>query len=351
MGRKGFGGLTHSLQAEFAEVKRKYLWLMDLVSIIVPVYNVERYLRRCLDSIVAQTYKNIEVILVDDESPDKCGQICDEYAAEHPCIKVIHQKNMGLSGARNSGARNATGDYVTFVDSDDFITSDYVEYLLNLIKRYDSDVSVARFVYQYDNKPIKERKTSSHSECLTPTQALKRMNYNQGLFVMAWAKMYKRELVLRYPYPVGRIYEDVATTYKIIGDSQRVAYGSTPVYYWVQRVESIMHAAFNEKQYDAILSVSEQLNYIQEKFPEAEDAAKFRYAAKCVELLSASFQSGVGRQHYKRLAKYASPFIWDVIKDPNAKRSIKIRLFSMWLGYLPAKYVFLAHEKLKRRYV
>ena len=120
---------------------------MNKVSVVVPIYKVEKYLRRCIDSILAQTYKNIEVILVDDESPDKCGLICDEYAKKYPFVKVIHQKNMGLSGARNSGTKVAGGDYVTFVDSDDFVTPDYVEYLLSLITLYDADVSVARFVY------------------------------------------------------------------------------------------------------------------------------------------------------------------------------------------------------------
>ena len=316
----------------------------------MPIYKVEKYLRRCIDSILAQTYKNIEVILVDDESPDKCGLICDEYAKKYPFVKVIHQKNMGLSGARNSGTKVAGGDYVTFVDSDDFVTPDYVEYLLSLITLYDADVSVARFVYQYDNKPMKECQKTEYSECLTPVQALSRMNYNQGFSVTAWAKLYKRELVLRYPYPVGRIYEDIATTYKIIGDSQRVAYGNQQIYYWIQRVESIMHASFNEKQYDGILSASEQLHYIREKFPEAEGAAKFRYAAKCVELMGASFQSSVGHQHFKRLRKYALPLTWDVIRDSNAKRSIKYRLLAMWLGFLPAKLVFWLHEVMKQRY-
>lgn len=321
---------------------------MNKISIVVPIYKVEQYLRRCLDSLVSQTYKNIEVILVDDESPDGSGQICEEYASKYSYFRVIHQKNMGLSGARNSGTKIATGDYVTYVDSDDFVTPKYVEYLVNLIELYDAEVSIAAFFYQYEDKPLKECKREDFSECLTPVQTLRRMNYNKGLSVTAWAKMYKRELVLRYPYPVGRIYEDVATTYKIIGDCKRVAYGNQQIYYWIQRMDSIMHASFSEKQYDGLLSASEQLQYVKEKFPEAEDAAKYRFAAKCVELLSASFLSGVGHHEYKKLNDFAAPYVWDVMHDPDAKRSIKLRLLSMRLGYFPAKFTFWLHEKLKQ---
>ena len=324
---------------------------MAKVSIVVPVYKVESYLRRCLDSIVSQTYKNIEVILVDDESPDNCGQICEEYASKYPYITVLHQKNQGLSGARNSGAKIATGDYVTFIDSDDFVTNDYVEYLMDLIERYDADVSVATFVYQYDNKSILRRKNDYYSECVLPVEAIKRMNYGQGVGLTAWAKMYKKELAFRYPYPVGRLYEDVATTYKIISDCKRVAVSNKQIYYWIQRVDSIMHSKFSEKQYDGLLSASEQLEFVKKRFPEAVGAAEYRYAAKCVELLAVSFLSGESHREFKRLRGYAAPFIRDVCHDPNAKRSIRLRLLSMRMGYFPAKFAFWVHEKAKQRLV
>lgn len=324
---------------------------MAKVSIVVPVYKVESYLRRCLDSIVSQTYKNIEVILVDDESPDNCGQICEEYASKYPYITVLHQKNQGLSGARNSGAKIATGDYVTFIDSDDFVTNDYVEYLMDLIELYDADVSVASFIYQYDTKPMKTCREESLSQCLSPLEAIKRMNYGHGMSVTAWAKMYKKELVLRYPYPVGRIYEDVATTYKIIGDCKNVAVGNKQIYYWIQRVDSIMHSNFSEKQYDGLKSATEQLEYVKQRYPDAVNAAQFRYAAKCVELMALCFLSGAGHSEYKRLKDYAAPLIMDVCRDPNAKRSIKLRLISMRIGYFPAKFAFWVHEKAKQRLV
>ena len=139
-----------------------------LVSVIVPIYNVEQYLRRCIDSVLAQTYTNYELILVDDGSPDACGKICDEYAARNPKIKVIHQKNQGLSAARNNAVPKSNGEYITFIDSDDFVSKDYLQYLVSLIQKYDAQISAGGFVYQYENRELKQPKdetetTASHN--------------------------------------------------------------------------------------------------------------------------------------------------------------------------------------------
>ncbi len=113
-----------------------------LISIIVPVYNVERYMERCLDAVVKQTYKNLEVILVDDGSEDRSGSICDRYASEDARFKVVHHQNGGLSAARNTGIKKATGEYITFIDPDDSITEDYIEYLYNLINKHEADLAI-----------------------------------------------------------------------------------------------------------------------------------------------------------------------------------------------------------------
>ena len=118
---------------------------MPLVSVVVPIYNVELYLKECVDSILSQTYKNIEVILVDDESPDLCGKICDDYVAMDGRIKVVHKKNGGLSDARNAGMKVATGDLITFVDSDDYISKDFVKILFEAMSENNSDIAIAKY--------------------------------------------------------------------------------------------------------------------------------------------------------------------------------------------------------------
>jgi glycosyltransferase involved in cell wall biosynthesis len=286
--------------------------------------------------------------MVDDGSSDTSGQICDEYAAKYKFFRVFHQKNQGQSASRNYGTKMATGDLVTYIDSDDIVMLDYVEYLKDLMKRYDADIAVAGSVYQYDNKPLRVCCKETISECLSPLEAIRRMCYNQRTSTVVWAKMYKKYLLLQNPFPEGRIYEDVVNIPKIIGDAKRIAVGNQQVYYWIQRSGSTVHESFRERQYDGITAVSELLEYVKHRYPEAEEAAKFRYSLMCVKLLASCFHSGVGHREFKRLRDYAAPYTWDVVRDTDARLSVKIRLIAIRLGYLSSKFVFGIHENMKQ---
>lgn len=318
------------------------------ISVIVPVYKVEKYLRRCVDSILAQTYADYEVILVDDGSPDQCGAICDEYADRYGNVSVIHQANGGLSAARNNAVPKSRGEYITFIDSDDFVTPDYLDYLMGLTRRYNAEISVGNLIYQYDSKDIKAPAPETKSEFFTPEDALITMNYLHHFGATAWGKLYRRELVEANPYPVGRLYEDLATTYKIVGASKGVAYGNRQIYYWTQRADSIMHSGFNERQMDGIEAAKAQLEYITKNFSKAVPAAKARYAGKIVEIMSLALHAEDSRKAYKRV-KSEMKYYRDVMADPRVKKSQKLRLFGIKCGYLPAKCVFSIHEKLKER--
>ena len=319
------------------------------VSIIVPVYKVEKYLERCLGSISAQTFRDFELLLVDDGSPDRCGEICEAFAKTNDYTTVIHQANQGLSAARNNAVPHARGQYITFIDSDDFVTPDYLEYLVGLAEKYKADVSVGGRVYQYDDKEPAEPKAERSSGFLSPEEALIRMNYGIDFSVYAWGKLYRRELVEKYPYPVGRLYEDLATTYKIVSDANGVAYGTRQIYYWIQRSDSIMHSGFNERQLDGLLSAEEQLHFIEEHFPNAVPAAKYRLTAKAIELAEICFSSGGSKAVFRKLRDSMNRYASEVMKDPKAKRSMKIRILAMKMGYLPSKAVFSAHRKAKKR--
>lgn len=318
------------------------------VSVIVPIYNVEKHLRSCIDSILAQTYKNYEVILVDDGSPDKCGEICDEYKLKFDCIKVIHQNNQGVSAARNNAVKRSSGEYITFIDPDDYITEDYIEYLISLIKKYRAEISAGGSIYQYEGKDVKKPKAESFSSFYSPDEAISRMNYVIGFGTVAWAKMYKRYLVEAHPYPVGKRYEDIATTYKIIGDSSGLAYGDKQIYIWYQRPNSFVHKAFDGRQLDGIEATKDQLIYVQERFPKAVSAAKYRYTAKAVELASLLFDTDGDKKEFKKLQAYMNEYAIDVLRDKHAKLTMKLRISAMRLGYYPAKIVFSVHEKIKK---
>lgn len=319
-----------------------------LVSIIVPVYKVEQYLDRCVQSIISQTYKNIEVFLVDDGSPDNCGKMCDEYAEKNPCIHVIHQENQGLSAARNNAVPYTKGDYLTFIDSDDYVHCDYVGYLVNLLIKTNADISICRNSIFYETQEGKKADVTDDTyELLTPVETLKRMCYTEGFSVSAWAKMYKRELVEKYPYPVGKLYEDLATTYKMIGESNRVCYGGRVLYYWFQRKGGITNGEISDKQLYGVTAAEGQLGYIKKNFPEAEAAGKARCVAKILDLIPKTLSNKNNRAYFDILRNKLLTYYDDFINDRRVRKSLRYRGKAVKYGYLASKVVFKIHSCLK----
>lgn len=307
---------------------------MPKVSVIVPVYKVEEYLPACLESVSKQTFQDFELILVDDGSPDTCGAMCDAYAAEHVNTKVLHQQNMGLSEARNQGVKIAAGEYITFIDSDDYVTPDYIEYLLYLCEKYETDVSVARRVIFWDGEEVKFP-NQKNTDCMLPVpEALTRICYG-SVDICAWGKLYKRHLVERYPYPKGQLYEDTATTYKIVGDANAVAYGTRVVYCWRQRQGSITHAVITERHYFGITAAKEQLAYMERNYPEVVPAAKARCVMKIIETSYRLVMGKMDRELFNRARKDIKPLLGGVLKDRKAGWSLKIRGSALICGYVP----------------
>ncbi len=235
----------------------------DLISVIIPVYRVEEYLRRCVDSVLAQTYRETEIILVDDGSPDGCPAICDSYAARDRRVCVIHQENQGLSGARNSGIEKAEGQYLAFVDSDDYLDPEFLEELYRACKETDSDMSVCP--WEYVRGEAISKKGSGKTEVYTGRQMMEKLCEPDGAcFVVAWNKLYRRELFEGIRYPVGRIHEDEATTYKIYDRITRAAYVDRPLYGYFVTPSSITRG-FNPKRADWVRAVAERLDFLEEK--------------------------------------------------------------------------------------
>lgn len=319
-----------------------------LVSIIVPVYKVEKYLRRCLNSIVDQTYLKTEVLLVDDGSPDHCGEICDEYSVKYPNITVIHQENQGQAAARNHAALKATGDYITFIDSDDYVESDYIEYLMGLIRQYNADISIGGFRYLYEGTECLPRKAENVELLMSAEEALNRLNYTKGYGAGPWAKLYRRQLILDHPFPEGQIYEDLAVLYRIFYDADHVVYGNRVIYYWLQRAGSTMRSEFNDRQMAALRATKDQIRFLEEKMPSAIPSARARHEAKVVELMAIAMESSNSRSAYKTLRR-ESRYFRKVVKDRNVSVSMKMRMISIRVGYLPARAVFHIHETLKRK--
>lgn len=237
--------------------------MKDLISVIIPVFRVEEYLRRCVDSVLAQTYENMEVILVDDGSDDGCPAICDAYAREDDRVRVIHQKNAGLSGARNAGIEASRGAYLAFVDSDDYLAADFLECLYRACEETDSDMSVCRWEY-VKGEGILER-GSRQVSVFTGREMLAKLYTPDGAwFVVAWNKLYRRKVFEVIRYPLGRIHEDEATTYRIYDTVKQAAFVDASLYGYFVTPKSITRG-FNPKRMDWVRAVAERMDYFEEK--------------------------------------------------------------------------------------
>lgn len=307
---------------------------MPKISVIIPVYKVEQYLTECLDSVSSQTYWDFELILVDDGSPDSCGAMCDAYAAEHANTRVIHQCNMGLSEARNQGVKAASGEYVTFVDSDDVISSDYLEYLIMLNEKYGTEVSVGGTQKFWDDKLPQGSPAAETDRKMSASQALTEICYGK-VSIFACGKLYKRELVEKYPYPAGKLYEDTATTHKIVGEVDAIAHGTRVIYYWRQRSGSITHAEITERHFWGITAAKEQTAYMQQHYPEVVPAAEARCVMKIIDLSYRLVMGKMDKLLFGRIRAELKPLIGPLLKNKKAGNSLKVRAIALYLGYVP----------------
>ena len=214
-----------------------------LISAIVPIYNVEKYLGKCIDSIINQTYKNLEIILVDDGSTDGCFEICDEYALKDGRIKVIHKENGGLSDARNVGIDIASGEYLTFIDSDDWVSKFYIQNLYCLIDRCDADMAITSIRRAYEDSEDKIYEKSINDEPIlihTAKECVESLFCGKFYNVGAVAKIYKKELFAGIRFPKGQIYEDLSTTPIIASKVDKIAFCDLKDYFYFIRDNSIM---------------------------------------------------------------------------------------------------------------
>ena len=236
---------------------------MDLISIIVPVYNVSKYLRQCVDSIINQTYQNLEIILVDDGSPDDSGMICDEYAEKDCRIKVIHKKNGGLSDARNAGIKVANGMYICFIDSDDYVSEIFIEHLYTNAKKYDVNVSCCGFCRFFDSGKMQHILFENVQREYYGEEIQKYLNIDGYFNVAVWNKMYKKELFNSICFPVGKNSEDAFVMYRILEKADSLYYDSTELYYYRQRYGSITKSS--TIVYDTLESNTIQLKYYKKR--------------------------------------------------------------------------------------
>lgn len=236
---------------------------MDLISVIVPIYKVEQYLNKCVQSIVDQTYENLEIILVDDGSPDNCGVMCDSWAGKDSRIKVIHKENGGLSDARNAGLAVATGELIAFVDSDDWIEPDFIQEMYTAMESSGADIAACGVDYVDESGGILRQRTVAPLAEMERMEALRRLVLEDGVYQTVWNKLYRREVLDGILFEKGKYHEDDFWTYQVFDRIEKLAIADKPLYNYLQRGSSIIGVGYNIKRLDGLEARFQRMEYLQ----------------------------------------------------------------------------------------
>ena len=322
---------------------------MPLISVIVPVYGVEKYIEKCLKSIINQTYENLEIILVDDGSKDKSGIICENYANKDKRIKVFHKKNGGLSDARNYGIEHSKGEYLTFIDSDDYIEDDYVEYLYSLIKE-GYKMSICSLYVEYTSNGKIVNKGNGKEIVISGKKCIEKMCYHDEVDTCAYAKLMHRSLFQKVRYPKGKIFEDIGTTYLLFDQCEEVICGFIPKYYYVIRENSIVTSEFNIKKLELIEMTDKMAHYVDTKYPELKGATLRRkgyaYFSTLNQMLDVTDKRYLEKR--KQIVKYLRKNSIKIIKNRKTPNRDRIAYLCLLLGFNIYKIfwkIYIKHQR------
>ena len=323
---------------------------MPLISVIIPVYKVEALLARCVDSVLAQTYQDLEIILVDDGSPDRCGEICDAYARKDPRIKVIHKENGGLSSARNAGLDIARGEYIAFVDSDDWIEPEAYETMLSLAEKKNVKLVCAGRYDVYGEEKIlglcPEREETVSGETFAG-MIFRWDNCDSA----AWDKLYHRSLWETARYPLGKICEDVPVTYRLALAAEEVALCPRPVVNYYHRPGSITTAAVSDKNFHFAEHTAEIYPYIRDHHPAIADHARYQRVKSLSHMLllldtASADARKIYQARYARLRRQLAEHMGFVCRCPWFGKREKITDLLLVLGlYRTLRPIFTKEAK------
>ncbi len=301
------------------------------ISIIVSIYKVEKYIHTCVKSLINQSYKNYEIILVDDGSPDNCPSICNEYASNYDFIKVVHKKNGGLSDARNYGLNYAIGEYVTFVDSDDYVSEDYLEVLVGLKEKYNADICVGGLCTFFEGEVPNPSKRIKDA-CFTGLEALEHMLYQNMLDSSACAMILPLTIAKKNLFPVGKYHEDDFTTYKYYTSVNKVAVTTKSVYFYLQRRGSIMHA-FGRASLDELDAADNLVSICKSKWPQLVKAAYSKKFSDYCQVLLSTDEKELRKFHvYTRISSFLNCYKQKMVFDCKARVKNRIAAIILLLG-------------------
>ena len=317
-----------------------------MISVIVPVYNVEKYLERCVKSIAAQTYKDLEILLIDDGSTDKSGEMCDDFQQTDSRIKAFHKQNGGLSDARNYGIEHSAGEFISFVDSDDYIDEKMLETLHRLITENDADLAVCSAMDVFEGKEVTQVKEIKEFN-LNKVESYKYMLRGDGI-PSACNKLYKRQTVGDVRFPVGKLYEDGFFTPQILKKVEKTAVTSKPMYYYFRRADSITTKPFRKGDLDVIEAYDKCVKQVKKLCPEALPYAEFRYRNAYFNVLDKMLMRDDCKEipEYKQVVKYLKKHTAQIVKDPGFGKMRKIAAVALKFSVPLYKKILLTKQKI-----
>ena len=320
--------------------------MTPLISVIIPVYNVEKYLHRCLDSVIAQTYQNLEIICVDDGSIDDSGKICDQYAVRDARIKVIHQENQGLSAARNKGLDAAEGEYIAFVDSDDYILEDMYKKMLDKLLNYNVDLCVCQWQYELsDGRQVVKRKNIAptiygRKTSLEFARFLYMGNYENGVVVAAWNKLYRRALLDKIRFE-GRIHEDEAVSGRIMAKNISVYVMEEQFYVYAQNGDSLTNKPFSANKFFFLDALAERRELFKSDAFICQET-ELLYCNMYIEYCLRARKDGVAISHPEKYRQIFQKMFSSLRREGKVK--IKFRLRMMLFSFSPSLYRFITKQ-------
>lgn len=309
---------------------------MPEISVIVPVYNCEKYVGKCIESILNQTFRDLELILIDDGSCDESGKICDEFKQNDQRVKVIHEKNSGVSIARNVGINVAKGKFIGFVDSDDYLAYDMYESLYQNLKENDADIAICGimncFLKELPNGKLKEEQTLQSTTCesgvLSGKEAFSEALKSRIFSVNPVNKLFAAKFLKEERFPANKTSEDAFLIPKILAKANRVVYDMKPKYYYVRHLGSITTSDFKESDWSVVEAYKEHLDVVKDKFPNLLEEANFRYYWSYIYVLDkmVKSKSKVRRQDYNKAVDFIKKNFKSIISNRyfSAKRKIAV---------------------------
>lgn len=315
----------------------------DLISVIIPVYNVEQYIDRCIDSIVHQTYENLEIILIDDGSTDQSGVLCDSFAQDDDRIIVLHKSNGGLSDARNKGIEICKGKFITFVDSDDYLDTDCVAKLYTALTRNKADVACCEMkIITDDGRILNQYNNSLKESVYEGRDAVKELLLMRGIDTSAPGKLYKAELFQKRRYPVGKLFEDIPVMYDIALDQTRFVHVCYPGYYYFYRTDSISKKEFRPARMDGYFFVEDAIRRTVEKYPDLKNVTELTRFSNAFNILMSINSPKEYIEYYRLVKATLCKNRWVALTSKESKKSLRMKAA---ISLLPTRFMQMLYFK------